>query len=79
MPAVSSKHQSKIDLLSKQTGDAFDSAYIKDMVADHQKDIAEFEKARSQVTNEDLKKFIDDTVPVMKHHLEMVKAMKQTK
>ena len=76
---VSSKHQSKIDLLSKQTGDAFDSAYIKDMVADHQKDIAEFEKARSQVTNEDLKKFIDDTVPVMKHHLEMVKAMKQTK
>ena len=76
---VSSKHQSRIDSLSKKTGDAFDTAYITDMISDHEKDIAAFEKARSQVTNEDLKKFIDDTVPVMKHHLEMAKEMKQTK
>ena len=50
-----------------------------EMVADHEKDIAEFEKARSEVSNEDLKKFIDETIPVMKEHLEMAKKMKTTK
>lgn len=73
---VSTNHQSKIDKLSKMSGSAFDTAYISEMVADHQKDIAEFEKSRKEVTNEDLKKFIDETVPVMKEHLEMAKQMK---
>lgn len=76
---VSSKHQNLIDRMSKQSGTSFDSTYINEMVADHEKDISEFEKARSQVKNEELKKFIDETLPVMKEHLEMVKKMKQTK
>jgi len=76
---VSPKHKSTIDMMSKKTGGAFDSAYINAMVSDHEKDIAEFEKARNQVSNEDLKRFIDETLPVMKHHLEMVKEMKKTK
>ncbi len=76
---VSPKHQAMIDKMSKTSGAAFDSAYIKAMVDDHEKDIAEFEKARGQVSNEDLKKFIDETVPVMKEHLEMVKKMQTTK
>ena len=37
------------------------------------------EKARGEVSNEDLKKFIDDTVPVMKEHLEMAKKMAAAK
>jgi putative membrane protein len=76
---VSAKHQSTIDAMSKKNGDAFDATYINAMVSDHEKDIAEFEKARNEVTNPDLKKFIDDALPVMKHHLEMAKTMKQTK
>jgi len=76
---LSTKHQTKLDKLSKTSGAAFDSAYITEMVADHEKDIAEFEKARSEVSNEDLKKFIDETIPVMKEHLEMAKKMKTTK
>jgi putative membrane protein len=72
----SSTHQTTVDTMSKKSGDAFDKAYISAMISDHQKDIAEFEKARSQVSNADLKKFIDDTLPVMKHHLEMAKSMK---
>ena len=44
-------------------------------VNDHEKDIAEFEKAEGEVKNEDLKKFITDTVPVMKEHLEMARKM----
>ena len=76
---VGPKHQATIDKMSKMSGPSFDTAYIKAMVEDHEKDIAEFEKARGQVSNEDLKKFIDETVPVMKEHLEMVKKMQATK
>lgn len=76
---IGARHQADIDKMSKKTGDAFDSAYARDMVADHEKDIAEFEKARGEVSNEDLKKFIDDTIPVMKEHLEMAKKMEAAK
>lgn len=76
---VSAKHQAKIDKMSKISGAAFDTAYIKGMVEDHEKTAAEFEKARGQVKNEDLKKFIDDTLPVVKSHLEMVKKMQSAK
>ena len=76
---LSAKHQGLVDKMSKMTGPAFDNAYVPEMVSDHEKDIAEFEKARNQVTNEDLKKFIDETIPVMKEHLEMAKKLKQSK
>jgi putative membrane protein len=76
---VSAAHQAKIDKMSKLSGDAFDKAYINDMVEDHEKDIAEFEKAKGEVSNEDLKKFIGETLPVMKHHLEMVKKLRTGK
>lgn len=76
---VNAKHQATIDKFSKMSGDSFDAAYIKEMVKDHKKDIAEFEEAQNQVKNEDLKKFISDTVPVMKEHLEMVEKMQKEK
>jgi putative membrane protein len=76
---VSPKHQAMIDKMSKLSGSGFDAAYIKAMVEDHEEDVAEFEKARGQVSNEDLKKFIDETLPVIKEHLEMVKKMQATK
>jgi len=73
---VDAKHQATIDKFSKMSsGDAFDKAYAKNMVQDHQEDIAEFQKASKQVKDADLKKFIDDTVPVMKEHLDMAKKL----
>lgn len=76
---VNAKHQAAIDKLSKESGATFDADYKKDMVKDHEKDIAEFEKARGEVGSEDLKKFIDQTVPVMKEHLEMAKKLGTSK
>ncbi len=69
---VNAKHQAVIDKFSKMSAESFDAAYVKAMIKDHEKDIAEFEKAEGEVKNEDLKKFISDTIPVMKEHLEMV-------
>jgi putative membrane protein len=76
---VSAKHQAKIDQMSKMSGDAFDTAYVKGMVEDHEKTVADFEKASGTVKNADLKKFIDDTLPVIKEHLEMARKMQGAK
>lgn len=76
---VSAEHQAKIDKLSKLTGAAFDTAYAKEMVASHEKTIASFETAKGKVGHEDLKKFINDTLPVIKEHLEMAKKMEPAK
>lgn len=71
---VDAKHQAIIDKFSKMpAGAAFDKAYAKNMVQDHEEDIAEFQKAAKEVKNADLKKFAEDTIPVMKEHLEMMK------
>lgn len=76
---VGEKHQAKIDKLAKMSGAAFDKVYVNEMVMAHEKDIAAFEKAGKDAKNEDLKKFIDDSVPTMKEHLEMVKKFSQAK
>lgn len=76
---VNAKHQAKIDKMEKMSGAAFDKAYVNGMVMAHEKDIAEFEKAGKEVKNEDLKKFIDDSVPTMKEHFEMIKQFSQAK
>jgi putative membrane protein len=76
LPAkVSAEHQAKLDKMSKMSGEAFDMAYMKAMVEDHEKTVADFEKASGTVKNADLKKFIDDTLPVIKEHLKMAKEM----
>jgi putative membrane protein len=72
---VNAKHQATIDKFSKMSADSFDAAYAKEMVRDHKEDIAEFEKAQGEVKNEDLKKFISDTIPMMKEHLEMAEKL----
>lgn len=76
---VSAEHQTKIDKMSKTTGANFDTVYANEMVASHEKTIATFEAAKGKVSNEDLKKFIDDKLPVIKHHLEMAKKMQAAK
>jgi putative membrane protein len=70
-------HQGMVDRMNKMSGPAFDKAYVKAMVKDHQMDVAEFEKAEGMVKNEDLKKFISDSVPTMKEHLDKIQKFNQ--
>lgn len=64
------EHQKHVDEMSKMSGADFDKHYMSMMVEDHQKDIAEFEKA-TQVQDPDVKGFATKTLPVLKGHLEM--------
>ena len=76
---VNATHQAMIDKMSKLSGADFDKAYVPAMVKDHKKDIADFEAAEKHVKNAVLKKFIEDSVPVMKEHLEKIEKFDQAK
>lgn len=60
----------EIDQLGQENGKAFDKDYIENVgIKQHQKDIKEFEKARKDVKDPDLKAWITKTLPVLKEHL----------
>jgi putative membrane protein len=73
---VNAKHQALIDKLSKLSGAEFDKSYSEAMADGHEKAVKQLEKAQTKVTQPDLKKFIDDTLPILKEHLELAKKMK---
>lgn len=74
MPAQKSA-MAKIDALS---GPAFDSAFMKQMLADHKKTIALFEKC-AKGSDADVKAFATKTLPTLKAHLKMAQSVaKQT-
>ncbi|MGI8889774.1 MAG: DUF4142 domain-containing protein [Chthoniobacterales bacterium] len=77
---VDAEHQATIDKFSKMAAGAdFDQAYIPAMIKDHNEDIAEFQKEEKTVKNEDLKRFIASTIPVMKEHLMMIEKISKEK
>jgi putative membrane protein len=71
--ALDSKHQSRIDKLSKLSGDQFDKAYVKDQLKDHEADVREFDAEAQSGSDPNVKAFASTTLPTIQHHLEMVK------
>ena len=76
--AMSKKDQATYESLSKLKGTAFDKAYAKDMVMDHENDISAFKKEASQGQNTDIKKFAAETLPTLEEHLKLAKQMQQS-
>jgi putative membrane protein len=71
LPAsLNARDQATYDRLSKLSGEAFDRAYMKDMVSDHQKDVKEFKRAASTASDADLKQFASSTLPTLEKHLQ---------
>lgn len=70
---VDRSHTRMMDKLKKQTGAAFDKAYMTEMVREHTKDVTEFQKAQGKVKDADVKAFIDKTLPVLQQHLQSAK------
>lgn len=73
--ALDSKHQARIDKLSKLSGEAFDKAYVKDQLKDHQQDVSEFQAEAQTGTDPNLKQFASTTLPILQEHLTMVKGL----
>ena len=57
------------DRLSKLTGEAFDRAYVEEMVKDHRKDVKAFEQQAARAKDPVLKAWVDKTLPTLREHL----------
>ena len=71
----SAKDQATKKRLSKLSGDAFDQAYMSDMVKDHQKDIAAFQKESNSGKDPDVKQFASQTLPTLQDHLKQAETV----
>ncbi|HUI83373.1 MAG TPA: DUF4142 domain-containing protein [Candidatus Binatia bacterium] len=56
--------------LSKLHGAAFDKAYMRDMVTDHKKDVAEFRHESTAAHDPTLKDWAGKTLPTLESHLQ---------
>ena len=72
-PDANTEQKETMDKLSKLSGADFDKEYVKTMVEDHEKDVADFQKQADFGTTADVKDFAAKTLPVLKTHLEMIK------
>ena len=55
--------------LEKLSGEQFDKAYMRDMVKDHRKDVAEFEHESKMAKDPAIKSFAEQTLPTLREHL----------
>ncbi|HZV60326.1 MAG TPA: DUF4142 domain-containing protein [Candidatus Eremiobacteraceae bacterium] len=72
---ISVKDQATYDRLSKLSGSAFDRAYARDMVKDHETDVAAFQREANAGKNDSLKSFASESLPTLQDHLKQAKDM----
>ena len=68
------KQKALYDKLSKLSGDAFDREFVKAMIADHKKDIREFEKAAKKA-GDPAAAFAQETLPTLQKHLDTAQSL----
>ncbi|MDR3555499.1 MAG: DUF4142 domain-containing protein [Syntrophobacteraceae bacterium] len=71
--AMNEKEQRSYDELSRLHGPDFDRAHMKNMVSDHENDIAEFQKEVKKGKNGLVKQFAENTIPILQQHLQMAR------
>jgi putative membrane protein len=77
--ALDSKHQSQIDKLSNLSGPAFDKAFTKAQVRDHEEDVRAFQNEAQNGNNAAVKDFANKTLPTLQQHLSMAKDLSKGK
>lgn len=79
-PAEPSKKQmADHDKMAKLTGQKFDRAFAKHMVADHKKDIAEYQKAAKMKDGDAASAYAQETLPTLQQHLQAAQALTKAK
>lgn len=77
--SLNSKDEATKNRLSKLSGNAFDRAYMQDMVKDHTQDVSEFKKASQTAKDPDLKNWASQTLPTLEDHLKAAKSVSSEK
>ena len=69
--ALDAKAKATVDRLSKLNGEAFDRAYMQEMLKDHRKDVSEFRTQAKSGKDADIKAWASKTLPTLEEHLKM--------
>ena len=75
--ALSGKDKATLAKLKALNGDAFDKAYIKHMVKDHQQDEKEFKREAQTASNPALKDVASQGEQMISEHLQMIEQIAQ--
>ena len=75
---LDAKHKAELTKFSNMSATVFDRAYSKEMLDDHVKDVAAFDKESTKGTDADLKAFATRTLPTLQDHLKLAKALPET-
>jgi len=72
----SSKEQAEYQHLASLSGSKFDKAFVKQMVKDHKKDIAEYKK-ESKMSNSPASSYAQQSLPVLHKHLQLAESLER--
>jgi len=73
LPAsLDAKHKAMHDKFAGLSGTDFDRAYVKDMVADHKKDVEAFNQESMNGKDPEVKAWAAKTLPTLREHLRMI-------
>jgi putative membrane protein len=70
---LAGEHKAALEHLNSLGGAEFDKAYMTHMVEDHDKDVAEFDKASTSAQDADVKTWAGKTLPTLKEHQQLAK------
>jgi putative membrane protein len=74
-PSEPNKQQKAVyDRMSKLSGDAFDRQFVKHMVDDHKKDVAEYQKEAKR-RNDPAAGYASETLPTLQQHLQTAQSL----
>ncbi|AHM61010.1 hypothetical protein D770_13780 [Flammeovirgaceae bacterium 311] len=76
--AMNEEHQEHVNRLRNLSGQEFDREYVNLMVEDHEEDISKFESMQGDVQDQELKQWIDSTLPTLRTHKERIDQIKNT-
>jgi putative membrane protein len=72
---MDAKHKSVRDRLMKLSGEAFDHAYIAEMVNGHRQAVAAFRTEAKTGKDPDIKAFAEKTLPTVQDHLKVAQSL----
>jgi putative membrane protein len=75
LPTDPGSKKADVDKMNGLKGADFDREYVDMMVDDHEADVTDFERQANNGSDPDVKAFAAKTLPVLKKHLEAIKAI----
>ena len=72
---LSPAHAATVQKLEKLTGADFDKEFLTVIISDHKKCISHFQAASTDAKDNDLRIWVDKTIPALKSHLEKAEAL----